>query len=133
MPDTRSGRLTASTRAKWPPRLWTDDGDPLLVALGQHLHALLETADRRLGAVHVGADPGLARVVAGAPQPVGHRAQRVVTRQEAGNQQHGLALAVGDAFAVKDRVAAQARHLQTDEALPPDRRLRQKCGHFHRA
>ena len=108
IPATRSGRRVASTRAKWPPRLW-----PMMAARWPWRSTSTSTfsssaLDGRLGAVHVHADPGALRVVARAAQPAGHQRERVVAGEEARDQEHGLAAAVLDALAAEDRVAQQA-------------------------
>jgi hypothetical protein len=65
-------------------------------------------------------------VVAGAPQPAGHDPERVVARQEAGDQQDRLPVRVRKTLTPVDRVSKQGGGLKTDPALAPDRREREK-------
>ncbi len=132
IPETRSGRRAASTRAKTPPRLW-----PMIATRSPEASA---KPSRRASsrsrfssrAADVGADPGAARVVAVLAQPARHRRQRPVAGQEAGDQQHRASLAVGHAAAPPDRAAEQRGRLDTGAAFAPERgEMRDGDAHVH--
>jgi len=79
-----------------------DDHRAQAPALHQPPEAILEPLDGTPGAVDVGAQAGLAGVVAAGAQPARHERQRVVAGKEARDQQHRPAAAVGDLLAAVD-------------------------------
>src|SRR5205085_7410414 len=96
------------------------DRHALAVAVVEVLQAGLEALDSGRGAVDVGADPGAARAVTEAPQPQRHRRQGVVAREEAGDEEDGLAVAVRDAHAGADRVAPERAELGGEAGFAPE-------------
>ena len=69
----------------------------------------------------VDAHGGAAGVVARAAEPPGHQSERIVAGEEAGNEEHRLPAAVGNALALEDRVAEQRGDLEPQPALAPER------------
>jgi hypothetical protein len=102
-----------------PAAALADDRHPLAALLGHAREPFRQALVGRVGAVDVRAHPRLARVVPRLAQPARHQRERVVARQEARDQHHGLTGGVLHVHAAEHLAAQQRGDLQAEPAFAP--------------
>ena len=93
------------------------EGDRSATLAMDQLEALVESVEGAVGAVDVEADPRAARNVADAPEPAREHPERLLSGEEAGDEDHVRSVAGRHASPAEDRVDEQAGQLRLPAQL----------------